>query len=116
MNATTNSRTMYQLGTCRPNGVTIDCNSTVFFCVCSVGHGRSEGEKIEVDSFGVYPRDSIQFMDLMKAEYPDCPLFAFGYSIVRNGIQLISLSYLGCVLRIFKSRSIKSPIIDLDST
>lgn len=47
-----------------------------------VGHGLSEGARIDVDSYEIYVRDVIQHLEIMKTKHPDLPLFIIGESMV----------------------------------
>lgn len=53
-----------------------------FFVYSTVGHGQSEGERMNVKDFQVYIRDSLQHIDLMKSRHPDLPVFILGHSMV----------------------------------
>ncbi|CAL8318998.1 unnamed protein product [Merluccius merluccius] len=46
-----------------------------------VGHGQSEGERMNIKDFQVYVRDSLQHIDLMKARHPSLPVFIVGHSM-----------------------------------
>lgn len=48
-----------------------------------VGHGQSEGERMNIKDFQIYIRDSLQHIDLMKSRHPDLPVFIVGHSMVR---------------------------------
>lgn len=53
-------------------------------CLSSpVGHGQSEGERMNIKDFQIYIRDSLQHIDLMKSRHPDLPVFIVGHSMVR---------------------------------
>lgn len=47
-----------------------------------VGHGQSEGERMNIKDFQIYVRDSLQHLDLMKSRHPDLPIFIVGHSMV----------------------------------
>lgn len=47
-----------------------------------VGHGQSEGERMNIKDFQIYVRDSLQHIDLMKSRHPDLPVFIVGHSMV----------------------------------
>lgn len=47
-----------------------------------VGHGQSEGDRMNIRDFQVYIRDSLQHIDLMKSKHPDLPIFIVGHSMV----------------------------------
>ncbi|XP_031568670.1 monoglyceride lipase-like [Actinia tenebrosa] len=46
-----------------------------------VGHGQSDGERAQIDSFETYVRDVYQHIDEMAAKYPSLPVFLFGHSM-----------------------------------
>ncbi|XP_067269782.1 monoglyceride lipase isoform X1 [Pseudorasbora parva] len=46
-----------------------------------VGHGQSEGERMDIKNFQIYIRDSLQHIDIMKARYPKLPVFIIGHSM-----------------------------------
>ena len=48
----------------------------------SVGHGRSEGERVHVETFDTYVQDVIQHVERMKQEHPDVPCLLMGHSMV----------------------------------
>jgi len=48
----------------------------------AVGHGQSEGDRMNIKDFQVYIRDSLQHIDLMKSRHPDLPVFIIGHSMV----------------------------------
>lgn len=45
------------------------------------GHGRSEGERVQVDSYTDYTTDLKTFFDLVRREQPDLPIFLVGHSM-----------------------------------
>lgn len=55
---------------------------TFFFLSPTVGHGQSEGDRMNIKDFQVYIRDSLQHIDLMKSRHPDLPVFIVGHSMV----------------------------------
>ncbi|XP_008316953.1 monoglyceride lipase isoform X2 [Cynoglossus semilaevis] len=55
--------------------------SLLVFAHDHVGHGQSEGERMNVKDFQVYIRDSLQHIDLMKSRHPDLPVFILGHSM-----------------------------------
>ncbi len=73
----------------------------------TVGHGQSEGERMNIKDFQVYVRDSLQHIDLMKSRHPNLPVFIIGHSMVGHfsesilgfGFVLIPLLYLKNALR-----------------
>ncbi|XP_072025670.1 monoglyceride lipase-like isoform X1 [Amphiura filiformis] len=46
-----------------------------------VGHGQSEGIRLDVKTFQVYIRDLFQHIDVMKKKHPKLPLFMVGHSM-----------------------------------
>eukprot|EP00118_Oscarella_pearsei_P026177 m.309552 g.309552 ORF g.309552 m.309552 type:complete len:287 (+) comp46916_c0_seq1:46-906(+) len=46
-----------------------------------VGHGRSEGTRVDIEDFHHYIQDVLEHINQVKAEYPDIPLFLFGQSM-----------------------------------
>ncbi|KAJ8370167.1 hypothetical protein SKAU_G00101950, partial [Synaphobranchus kaupii] len=56
-------------------------HSLLVFSHDHVGHGQSEGERMVIDDFQVFIRDSLQHIDLMKGRYPDLPVFIIGHSM-----------------------------------
>ncbi|XP_030589193.1 monoglyceride lipase [Archocentrus centrarchus] len=55
--------------------------SLLVFAHDHVGHGQSEGDRVNVKDFQVYIRDSLQHTDLMKSRHPDLPVFIVGHSM-----------------------------------
>lgn len=55
--------------------------SLLVFAHDHVGHGQSEGERMNIKDFQVYVRDSLQHIDLMKSRHPDLPVFIVGHSM-----------------------------------
>lgn len=52
-------------------------------CLTStVGHGQSEGDRMNIKDFQMYIRDSLQHIDLMKSRHPGLPVFIVGHSMV----------------------------------
>jgi len=52
------------------------------FFSSSVGHGRSEGDRVHVETFDTYVLDVIQHVEKMKREYSDIPCLLMGHSMV----------------------------------
>ncbi|XP_051509227.1 monoglyceride lipase isoform X1 [Myxocyprinus asiaticus] len=46
-----------------------------------VGHGQSEGERMNIKNFQIYIRDCLQHIDIMKAQYPNLPVYIIGHSM-----------------------------------
>uniref|UniRef100_A0A671YTF0 Monoglyceride lipase n=1 Tax=Sparus aurata TaxID=8175 RepID=A0A671YTF0_SPAAU len=55
--------------------------SLLVFAHDHVGHGQSEGDRMNIKDFQVYIRDSLQHIDVMKARHPDLPVFIVGHSM-----------------------------------
>ena len=49
----------------------------------AVGHGRSEGYRLHVETYDTYTTDVIQHVEQMKKQYPSLPSFIMGHSMVR---------------------------------
>ncbi|XP_057212313.1 monoglyceride lipase isoform X2 [Triplophysa rosa] len=49
--------------------------------VSRIGHGQSEGERMNINNFQTYIRDSLQHIDIMKGRYPNLPVFIIGHSM-----------------------------------
>ncbi|KAG7242458.1 hypothetical protein INR49_022148, partial [Caranx melampygus] len=47
-----------------------------------MGHGQSEGDRMNIKDFQLYIRDSLQHIDLMRSRHPDLPVFIVGHSMV----------------------------------
>jgi acylglycerol lipase len=45
------------------------------------GHGRSEGEKTDVDSYLDYVEDEKRMRDIISGKHPGIPVFVIGYSL-----------------------------------
>ncbi|KAM8829724.1 monoglyceride lipase isoform 1-T1 [Synchiropus picturatus] len=46
-----------------------------------VGHGQSEGGRLEIKDFHIFVRDLLQHVDLMKSRHPGLPVFIVGHSM-----------------------------------
>ncbi|KAL1021379.1 hypothetical protein UPYG_G00012550 [Umbra pygmaea] len=62
-------------------GQTLQEQSLLVFAHDHVGHGQSEGDRMNVKDFQVFVRDSLQHIDLMKGRYPNLPIFIIGHSM-----------------------------------
>jgi len=51
-----------------------------------VGHGKSSGERVQIEDFQKYVRDVIQHIELLKAKYTNIPLFLFGHGMVSHTV------------------------------
>ena len=45
------------------------------------GHGKSEGERVYVDSFFEYTTDLKTYFDIVRAEQPTLPIYLLGHSM-----------------------------------
>lgn len=48
----------------------------------SVGHGRSEGDRVYIEDYSEYVDDVVQRLRMVRDEYPGVPLALFGHSMV----------------------------------
>ena len=49
----------------------------------SVGHGKSDGDRVHIEDVQIYVRDVIQHIEIVKAKYSsDIPFFIMGHSMV----------------------------------
>ncbi|XP_051873521.1 monoglyceride lipase-like [Pristis pectinata] len=46
-----------------------------------IGHGQSEGKRLQVPSFSIYARDCLQHIDMVRGHYPTLPLFLLSHSL-----------------------------------
>lgn len=60
----------------------------------TVGHGQSEGERMNIKDFQFYVRDSLQHIDLMKSRHPELPVFILGHSMVPHRHRFFALGVL----------------------
>ncbi|XP_030640171.1 monoglyceride lipase [Chanos chanos] len=60
---------------------TLTEHSMLVFAHDHVGHGQSEGERMNVKNFQVYVRDSLQHIDIMRGRYSSLPVFIVGHSM-----------------------------------
>lgn len=49
---------------------------------CLVGHGRSEGERVYIETIDTYVQDVIQHILVMKQRHPGLPCMLMGHSMV----------------------------------
>lgn len=47
-----------------------------------VGHGRSEGYRLHVETYDTYTTDVIQHVEWIRQQYPELPSFLMGHSMV----------------------------------
>jgi len=62
-----------------------------------VGHGKSDGDRIHIDSFRIYVRDVIQHVELLKVKHPGLPVFIIGESMVHITIYVICKYLCVCI-------------------
>ena len=68
--------------------------------VTTVGHGRSGGERVMIDTFDTFVDDIFAHLDEVKKVYPDIPVYLFGHSMVGEGKEvtpelfLLTINYL----------------------
>jgi acylglycerol lipase len=64
-------------------------NNILMFGIDLVGHGRSEGLRGYVDNLEHYATDIINYIDIMKSQYPSLPMFLMGHSL--GGLVAVSI-------------------------
>ena len=47
-----------------------------------MGHGKSEGARVDIKDFQHYVDDLLKYVDMVKGKCPDLPLFIMGHSMV----------------------------------
>ena len=47
-----------------------------------MGHGQSEGDRVHVEDFHEYIRDTFQHFDSIAQQFPALPRFIIGHSMV----------------------------------
>ncbi len=62
----------------------------ILFLLLSVGHGQSEGERMDIHNFQIYIRDVLQHIDIMKGRYK-LPVFIIGHSMVGDILKLFPM-------------------------
>ena len=65
----------------------------------TVGHGLSEGERMQISDFNTYCKDVVQHVSMIKDQHQNIPFFIIGYSMVGRLytlyiIIIISIIYL----------------------
>ncbi|XP_060737220.1 monoglyceride lipase isoform X3 [Tachysurus vachellii] len=60
---------------------TLTQHSLFVFSHDHVGHGQSEGERMNIKNFQIYIRDCLQHIDLIRTRYPSLPVFILGHSM-----------------------------------
>ncbi|XP_078269977.1 monoglyceride lipase-like [Rhinoraja longicauda] len=58
----------------------LEC-SLLVFSHDHVGHGQSEGKRMNISDFRIYTRDCLQHIDMMKRRYPDLELYVTSLSM-----------------------------------
>lgn len=58
------------------------CSNFIAQYVFAVGHGKSEGDRVHIDTFKIYFDDVIHHVEDTIAAYPDVPCFLMGHSNV----------------------------------
>ncbi|KAL2103867.1 hypothetical protein ACEWY4_000735 [Coilia grayii] len=56
-------------------------HSLLLFAHDHVGHGQSEGERMNIKDFQIFIRDSLQHIGIMRERYPSLPIFILGHSM-----------------------------------
>ncbi|XP_076133283.1 monoglyceride lipase isoform X1 [Alosa pseudoharengus] len=56
-------------------------HSLLLFAHDHVGHGQSEGERMNVKDFQIFIRDSLQHISIMRERHPSLPVFLIGHSM-----------------------------------
>ena len=55
----------------------------ILLCITfAVGHGQSEGDRVHVEDFHEYIRDTFQHFDSIAQQFPTLPRFIIGHSMV----------------------------------
>ena len=57
------------------------CKSFTPIFAFSVGHGRSEGERVQISSFSIYVADVLKHIDEVLLNNAGLPIFLFGHSM-----------------------------------
>ncbi|ESN91725.1 hypothetical protein HELRODRAFT_165792 [Helobdella robusta] len=58
-----------------------------------IGHGRSEGRRMQVDDFSIYLDDVMNHIERVKKDFKDVPCFILGYSMGGTMAILSSLRF-----------------------
>jgi acylglycerol lipase len=75
-----------------------------------VGHGKSEGIRVDIQDFNFYVRDVLQHIHMVKDEFPNIPLFLFGHSMGGAVAILTALEESA----LFSGVLLSAPMIKLD--
>ena len=54
-----------------------------------MGHGRSEGERVQISSFSIYVADVLKHIDELLLNNAGLPIFLFGHSMASTFILFI---------------------------
>ena len=54
----------------------------MIYIISVVGHGRSDGERAQINNFDVFSRDVIYHIMDIHSKYQDIPIFLYGHSMV----------------------------------
>ncbi|KAG5837847.1 hypothetical protein ANANG_G00217370 [Anguilla anguilla] len=60
---------------------TLSGHGLLVFSHDHVGHGQSEGERMVIENFHIFVRDSLQHIDQIRGRHPDLPVFIVGHSM-----------------------------------
>ncbi|XP_069793488.1 monoglyceride lipase isoform X3 [Narcine bancroftii] len=64
------------------NVATMLVNQSLFvFSHDHVGHGQSEGQRLNVSNFSIYVRDCVQHINMMKYRHPDLKIYLLAHSM-----------------------------------
>ena len=70
----------------------------IIFCVSPVGNGRSQGDRVYVETFNTYVQDVVRHVEDMKAQYPGVPSMLMGHSMVSVPCSNVSCSKMQYVI------------------
>jgi len=57
----------------------------------TVGHGKSEGDRVHIDTFDTYVNDVIRHVDIVKKKHPGLACYIIGHSMVSCYKLLLTL-------------------------
>lgn len=60
----------------------------VHYYIYTVGHGKSEGDRVHINDFRIYYNDVIQHVQDTTTEYPGVPCILMGHSNVRYSMNI----------------------------
>lgn len=58
--------------------------SFYFPSAATVGHGKSEGDRVHINTFNTYVNDVMQHVNSVKQKHPGLPCFVIGHSLVSS--------------------------------